>query len=151
MFEVQSHKLIRSLVKLAQELQQKLVTWMLEDLQKINKTLVGFAVFSFSPHNHLKKPNSSLTGLPSHLCLTSKKQCTEKQRLLCRSGVSFKITIGAIKEAFLASVSVLELYWPLSKWWHHVLLPPGSVMNLRKLQRRHWLHQLTLRNWSSWR
>uniref|UniRef100_G3NCJ3 Dynein axonemal heavy chain 7 n=1 Tax=Gasterosteus aculeatus aculeatus TaxID=481459 RepID=G3NCJ3_GASAC len=39
MFEVQSHKLIRSLVKLAQELQQKLVTWMLEDLQKINKTL----------------------------------------------------------------------------------------------------------------
>ncbi|KAM8856216.1 dynein axonemal heavy chain 7 [Spinachia spinachia] len=39
MFEVQSRKLIRSLVKRAQELQHRLVTWVLEDLQKIHKKL----------------------------------------------------------------------------------------------------------------
>ncbi|XP_078119357.1 dynein axonemal heavy chain 7 [Sander vitreus] len=39
MFEVQSHKLVHSLVKRAQELQQKLVTRMLQDHQEINKKL----------------------------------------------------------------------------------------------------------------
>ncbi|XP_049904030.1 dynein axonemal heavy chain 7 [Epinephelus moara] len=39
MFEVQSHKLVQSLVKRAQELQQKLVTRMLQDHQGINKKL----------------------------------------------------------------------------------------------------------------
>ncbi|KAM9347669.1 dynein axonemal heavy chain 7 [Symphorus nematophorus] len=39
MFEVQSHRLIHSLVKRAQELQQKLLTWMLQDHQEINKNL----------------------------------------------------------------------------------------------------------------
>ncbi|XP_028254184.1 dynein heavy chain 7, axonemal isoform X2 [Parambassis ranga] len=39
MFEVQSHKLIHSLVKCAQELQQKLTTRMLHDHQEINKKL----------------------------------------------------------------------------------------------------------------
>ena len=41
MFEVQSHKLIHSLVKLAQELQQKLITRMLQDHQEINNKSVG--------------------------------------------------------------------------------------------------------------
>ncbi|XP_030613861.1 dynein heavy chain 7, axonemal isoform X2 [Archocentrus centrarchus] len=39
MFEVQSHELIHSLVKRAQEIQQKLVTRMLDDHQKANKNL----------------------------------------------------------------------------------------------------------------
>ncbi|XP_074514231.1 dynein axonemal heavy chain 7 isoform X2 [Sebastes fasciatus] len=39
MFEVQSHKLIHALVKRAQELQQKLVTRLLQDHQEINKKL----------------------------------------------------------------------------------------------------------------
>ncbi|XP_060945031.1 dynein axonemal heavy chain 7 [Limanda limanda] len=39
MFEVQSHKLIHSLVKLAQELQQKFITRMLQDHQEINNRL----------------------------------------------------------------------------------------------------------------
>ncbi|XP_070694441.1 dynein axonemal heavy chain 7 [Pempheris klunzingeri] len=39
MFEVQSHNLIHSLVKRAQELQKKLVTRMLHDHQEINKSL----------------------------------------------------------------------------------------------------------------
>ncbi|XP_029968156.1 dynein heavy chain 7, axonemal-like [Salarias fasciatus] len=39
MFEVQSHKLIHSLLKRAQELQQRLITRMLHDHQEINKKL----------------------------------------------------------------------------------------------------------------
>uniref|UniRef100_UPI0037E73D97 dynein axonemal heavy chain 7 n=1 Tax=Semicossyphus pulcher TaxID=241346 RepID=UPI0037E73D97 len=39
MFEVQSHKLIHSLVKRAQELQQRLTTRMLQDHQELNKKL----------------------------------------------------------------------------------------------------------------
>ncbi|GLD70629.1 dynein heavy chain 7, axonemal-like protein, partial [Lates japonicus] len=39
MFEIQSHKLIQSLIKHAQELQQKLITRMLQDHQEINKKL----------------------------------------------------------------------------------------------------------------
>ncbi|KAM6934818.1 dynein axonemal heavy chain 7 [Xenentodon cancila] len=39
MFEVQSHKLVNSLVKRAQELQQKLATRILQDHQEINKKL----------------------------------------------------------------------------------------------------------------
>uniref|UniRef100_A0A3B4YVU2 Dynein axonemal heavy chain 7 n=1 Tax=Seriola lalandi dorsalis TaxID=1841481 RepID=A0A3B4YVU2_SERLL len=39
MFEVQSHKLIQSLVKLAQDLQQRLITRMLQNHQELNKKL----------------------------------------------------------------------------------------------------------------
>lgn len=47
MFEVQSYKLIQSLVKRARDIQQKLVTRMLDDHQKANKKLVG-SLFVFS-------------------------------------------------------------------------------------------------------
>ncbi len=53
MFEVQSHKLIHSLVRRAQELQQRLVDRMLLDHQEINKKSVQLFYFS-SPPSHKK-------------------------------------------------------------------------------------------------
>lgn len=45
MFEVQSHKLVHSLVERVHKLQQKLAAWILQDHQKINKTSVNFHFF----------------------------------------------------------------------------------------------------------
>lgn len=101
MFEVQSHKLVHSLVKRAQELQQKLVTRMLQDHQEINKKSVGspFSLF-FSPH-----PRKFFFKNATQLALSYSFE-RKVDRDLC-----LKNTADICIEKFQSS----DLSWPLAK------------------------------------
>lgn len=98
MFEVQSYKLIQSLVKRAQDIQQKLVTRMLDDHQKANKKLVGSLFFILSRSVFSLDQHSSPIQLKEVII---KKKSREGLSSFCLADTS-EICIGKLKSADLS-------------------------------------------------